>query len=53
MKYYLVFQPAFKYFKMHSARSNKIVAWKSDELSEEGIRPPITSNNCLAPVMIF
>lgn len=53
MKNYLVFQPAFKYFKMHSARSNKIVAWKSDELSEEGIRPTITSNNCLSPVMIF
>ena len=37
MTSYLVFQPAFKYFKTSSGTSNQIVAWKSSEFSEESV----------------
>ena len=37
MQNYLVFQPPFKYFKKPSTKSNQIIAWASNELSEESI----------------
>ena len=53
MQYYIVFQLAFKYFKMPSPKSNQIMAWKSNGLSEESIKPPTAPNNSLAPGMTF
>ena len=53
MQYYIVFQPAFKYFKTPSPKSNQIMAWKSNGLSEDSIKPPTAPNNNLAPGMTF
>ena len=40
---YLVFQPLFKSFTTPTD-SEKILAWRSEGLSEESIKPPTTSN---------
>ena len=45
---YLVFQPVNKHFKT-VANSNKGTASKSKGLSEESIKPPVTSYNSLNP----
>ena len=50
---YLVFQPALKYFKMSGAKSNQIIALKSNVLLEESIKSLTTSNNSLTPEMTF
>ena len=38
---------------MPSAKSNQIIAWKSNGLSKESIKPPATSNNSIFPGMTF
>ena len=53
MQNYLLFQPAFKYFKTPSTKSNQIIAWKSNGLSEEYDKSSTTSNKSLAPGMTF
>ena len=45
---YLVFQPINRYFKL-IANSLHISSWKSKRLSDETIRPPVTSDNNLTP----
>ena len=40
----LVFQLAFKYFKMH-INSSIFIAWKSKDLSEESTKPSDTPDN--------
>ena len=42
MQNHLLFQPAFKYFRMPSPKSSQIIERKSNELSEESIKPPNT-----------
>ena len=53
MQIYSVFLLAFKYFKMCRAKSNQIIAWKCNGLSEENIKAPTRSNNSIAPGMTF
>ena len=48
-----MFQPALKHLKTSGAKSNQIIALKSNVLSEESIKPPTTSNNSLAPGITF
>ena len=43
---YLVSQPVSRYFKT-IANINKVTAWKSEGLFDEGIKPPSTSDNSL------
>ena len=52
---YLVFEPMLRYFKVNTIINvaNYIVSWKSKGLSEETIIPPTTSDNSLAPVLIY
>ena len=45
---YLVFQPAFRYFKTLT-NSGRIEPWESKGLSGERIKPPATSDNSLNP----
>ena len=47
----LVLQPDFKYFQTPSAKNNQVIAWKSNRLSEESIKPPSTSNISLVQRM--
>ena len=44
-----------RYFKVNTIINvaNYIVSWKSKGLSEETIIPPTTSDNSLAPVLIY
>ena len=45
---YWVFQPINKYFKVNTINAtNYISSWKSKGLSDESIKPPTTSDNCL------
>ena len=45
---YLVFQPIHKYFEfLNISNEWYITSWKSKGLSEESIKPPVTSNNSL------
>ena len=44
----LVFQLFFKYFKT-PATSEKVIAWKFKDFSEETIKPPATYDNSLNP----
>ena len=44
---YLVFQQVYRYFETVSANDSNISSWKSKWLSDESIKPPITSNKCL------
>ena len=46
-KSYLLFQPICKYVKK-IGNSDLILEWKSKELSDESIKPPVTSGNILA-----
>ena len=47
---YLVFQPVYKYFKK-IANNNHILAWKSQGLTDEMIKPYAASNDSLAPAL--
>ena len=47
---YLVFQPINRYFK-HIANTLYILSWKSKGLSDETIKPPVTSDNSLNPLI--
>ena len=51
-QHYLACQPVDKYFKQ-IVNSNHISVWKSNELSDENIKSPATSNNSLAPVLNY
>ena len=44
---YLVFQPIQRYFKTFSAIDSNILSWKSKGLSDESLKPAITSNKML------
>ena len=46
---YLVFQTVYRYFKTVSINDSNILSWKSKGLSDEGIKPPSTSNKMLNP----
>ena len=47
---YLVFQPRNRYFKT-IANKLYISSWKSKGLSDETIKPPVTSDNSLTPLL--
>ena len=47
---YLVFQLVHSFFK-RIANSDHILAWKSETLSDESIKPPTASNNSLTPAL--
>ena len=49
---YLVFQPVFKYFQTFTG-TNKTFAWKSEGLSEESFKIPITSGKSFSPKLTF
>ena len=42
----------YRYFKMN-ANTKYISSWKSKGLSNESIKPPATSDNSLAPLIVF
>ena len=48
---YLVFLPINTYFRLNSVASTAhyVLSWQSKGLSNESIRPPITSDNNLTP----
>ena len=51
---YLVFQPIHKYFKFVSINNEwHITSWKSKGLSEESIKPLITCDNSLNPLINY
>ena len=47
---YWVFQPINRYFKV-LANTLYISSWKSKGLSDETIKPPVTSDNILTPLI--
>ena len=49
---FLVFQPINKYFKL-IANKMYISSWKSKELSDENIKPRVTSDNSLTPLIDY
>ena len=49
---YLIFQPVYKYFKTIT-NTNYISSWKSKGLSAENIRPFLTSDNSLTPLIDY
>ena len=49
---YLVFQPINRYFKV-LANTLYISSWKSKGLSDETIKPPVTSDNSLTPLIDY
>ena len=49
---YLIFQPAYRYFK-NVTNTNYISLWKSKGLSAESIKPSITSDNSLTPELSY
>ena len=49
---YLVFQPIHRYFKV-IANKLYISSWKSKRLSDETIKPPVTSDNSLTPLIDY
>ena len=49
---YLIFQPVYKYFKFIT-NTNYISSWKSKGLSDESIKPFLTSNNSLTPLLVY
>ena len=49
---YLIFQPIHKYIKT-TADTKLISEWKSKGLSDESIKPFLTSNNSLTPLMDY
>ena len=48
-QHHLILQPISRYFKM-IANTKHISSWKSKGLSNESIKPPITSDNNLIPL---
>ena len=51
---YLVFQPIHKYFKFVNINNEwYITSWKSKRLSEERIKPPVTSDNSLSSLINY
>ena len=52
---YLVFLPMSKYFKLNSvvAVVDYVLSWQSKRLSNESIKPPLTSNNSLSPRLSY
>ena len=51
---YLVFQPIHKYFEFVNINNEwYITSWKSKGLSEESIKPPVTSDNSLNPLIDY
>ena len=52
---YLIFQPIFRYFKVNTINNatNYVLSWISKGLSDETIKPPATSDNCLTPVLNY
>ena len=51
---YLVFQPIHKYFEFVNINSEwYITSWKSKGLSEESIKPVVTSDNTLNPLIDY
>ena len=51
-KNYLVFQPINKHFEV-IANTDYVSSWKSEGLSAETRKPPITSNNSLTPAVSY
>ena len=49
---YLVFQPINRYFKV-IANTKYISSWKSKGLSDETIKPLVTSDNILTPLIDY
>ena len=49
---YLVFQPINRYFKV-IANTLYISSWKSKGLSDKTIKPPVTSDNSLTPLIDY
>ena len=49
---YLIFQPVYKYFKTIT-NTNYISSWKSKGLSAENIKPFLTSDNSLTPLIDY
>ena len=49
---YLIFQPVYKYFKFIT-NTNYISSWKSKGLSDESIKPFLTSDNSLTPLLVY
>ena len=49
---YLTFQPVQRYFKLITITKH-VAEWKSKGLSDESIKPFTTSDNSLAPVIIY
>ena len=47
---YLIFQPVYNYFKFIT-NTNYISSWKFKGLSDESIKPFLTSDNSLTPLM--
>ena len=52
---YLVFLPMRKYFKLNSVvnTADYVLSWQSKGLSNESIRPPVTSDNSLNPELNY
>ena len=52
---YLVFLPMRKYFKLNSVANiaDYVLSWKSKGISNESMRPPTTSDNCLNPELNY
>ena len=51
---YLVFQPIHKYFEFVNINNDwYITSWKSKGLSQESIKPPVTSDNSLNPFIDY
>ena len=49
---YLVFQPIIRYSKVID-NTKYISSWKSKVLSDKTIKPPLTSDNCLLPLIDY
>ena len=49
---YLIFQPLYKYFKVIS-NTDYVSSWQSKGLSNENIKPPVTSDNSLTPALSY
>ena len=52
---YLVFLPIKKYFKLNSVvnTADYVLSWESKGISNESIKPPITSENSLNPELNY
>ena len=48
---YLVFQTTCRYLKRVTSPYNHILSWKSNEFSDESIKPRCTSNNIFNPLL--